>query len=249
MALTPRHWLLSARLSDGVVVRGQNRSGYGGRGVYLDGDRIEPEFEHLTRFLPDEGVFVDVGASTGLFALKAAKHFRNRGLVLALEPVPEVLAVFAQNVAANGLTNVRYRGVCAADFTGPAAMYMNKGQPASYSIKMHNEGTPSFSVLTVTLDDLARWEGIDRLDYLKIDTMGSEEEILEGGRETIQRFRPIIQAEVIKEEFSLPEGYAPYAIDGSPNILMFPEGHEKIAVALGLEWKQVELGPEIFKHL
>ena len=74
VALTPRRQLLAARLSNGAIVYGRNRAGYGGRGVYVYRDAIEPELERLDALLPRTGVFIDVGASTGIYALKAAKH-------------------------------------------------------------------------------------------------------------------------------------------------------------------------------
>ena len=85
-AITPRSWVLESKLSNGAIVVGQNRPGYGGRGIYLYRDAIEPELEHLDRLLPAEGVFIDIGANTGIYTMKAAKHFNNRGLVIAVGP-------------------------------------------------------------------------------------------------------------------------------------------------------------------
>ncbi len=51
-------------------------------------------------------------------------------------------------------------------------------------------------VLVVALDDLMVWEGLDRLDYLKIDVEGAEHQVLLGAKKTIEKFRPIIQMEV-----------------------------------------------------
>jgi len=59
VALTPRHWLLRTRLACGATVCGQNRAGYGGRYIYIFGESIEPEFEHLEKFLVPGGVMVD----------------------------------------------------------------------------------------------------------------------------------------------------------------------------------------------
>lgn len=44
----------------------RNRPGYGGRGFYIFRDAIEPEFEHLLEFLTPGGVFVEIGANTGI---------------------------------------------------------------------------------------------------------------------------------------------------------------------------------------
>src|SRR5215208_1443148 len=111
VALTPRSWLLKTRLSNGAVVYGKNRAGYGGRGIYVLRDLVEPEFQHLERFLGTSGVFVDVGASTGIYTLKMAKHFGNDGVVLAIEPFPDTIATLYRSVAANGFTNVRLRNL------------------------------------------------------------------------------------------------------------------------------------------
>jgi FkbM family methyltransferase len=238
LAITPRHWLVTTTLPDGLVIRGQNISGYGGRGIYLEGDGIEPEYRSFTRLLPDEGVFLDIGASTGIFGLRAARHFRNKGVVIAVEPVPEVMAVLAKNAELNGLTNVRPRCFCIGETTGSQMLWMNRDQPNSYSMTIREKQATGLSVMVVSVDDLVRWEGVERLDYIKIDAEGAEEEILRGASEAIQRYKPIIQAEVIRREFVPPPGYVIYSADHSPNIVMFPEGHEKIAVAQELGWKR-----------
>jgi len=43
--------VLTTRLSNGAVVKGKNRAGYGGRGVFVYRDKIEREFEHIERFV------------------------------------------------------------------------------------------------------------------------------------------------------------------------------------------------------
>ena len=78
VALTPRNRLLKAKLSNGAVVYGANRPGFGGRAVYLYRDAVEPEFEHLEGCLDVTGVFFDIGANTGKYAIKAATHYRTR---------------------------------------------------------------------------------------------------------------------------------------------------------------------------
>src|SRR5688572_4955420 len=110
VALTPRHWLLKSRLTNGAVVYGQNRAGFGGRGVYVFRDALEPEFEHLEKFLTPGGVFLDVGGNTGIYTMKAAKFLAaSAGKVVVIEPLPEMLAMLAHNIRANGFNNVRVR--------------------------------------------------------------------------------------------------------------------------------------------
>ncbi|HEV2731853.1 MAG TPA: hypothetical protein VGV15_17620, partial [Terriglobales bacterium] len=102
VALTPRSALLRTRLQNGAIVEGYNRAGYGGRGVYLFGDSLEPEFNYLQQFLRPGQVFVDVGANVGVFTVKAAKEVGNDGLVIAIEPFIETALRLSHNVRANG---------------------------------------------------------------------------------------------------------------------------------------------------
>lgn len=246
-ALTPRAWLLKTTLSNGAVVYGENRPGYGGRGVFLFGDAVEPELAHLERFLGDEGVFVDVGANTGIYTLKAAKHFGERGLVIAVEPFPAMLATLARSVERNGFRNVRLRNFCLDRERGLRTLWLNESKPNSFSIATRTGDAPGISVPAISLDELCQWEALDRLDYLKIDAEGAEEAILAGGAETIARFRPIIQVEMSVREFApnLPQ-YAAFQAPPNPsfeneNLLFFPNEHPSIGIPHELGWVQVPL--------
>ena len=96
------------------------------------------------------------------------------------------------------------------------------------------------SVLSVTLDDLLKWENINRLDYLKIDTEGAEEEILVGARNSIMKFRPIIQVEVLVKRVNIPfDRYKIFQAPKSINVLVIPEGNDKIKVVEQLGWQQL----------
>jgi len=47
----------------------------------------------------------------------------------------------------------------------------------------------------VSLDEVVTMQGLDRLDFIKIDCEGAELEILEGARETLSRFHPTVVLE------------------------------------------------------
>jgi FkbM family methyltransferase len=221
IALTPRNWLLRTRLNNGVLVAGLNRPGWGGRGVYLFGDTLEPELAALRHFVKPGYVFVDIGANTGVFTLKAAKEVGDSGLVIAVEPFLDVACQLSQNIHLNWFRNCRVRILCVGRATGQREFYMNGRKPNSFSL-VRESGADSFSVLCVSLNDLCVWEGLTRLDYLKIDAEGAEEMILEGGAEAIVNFLPIIQVEVNKQCSALPQGYRRFSVPGSPNNLFIP---------------------------
>ena len=240
VALTPRGLLLKTRLSNGATVFGQNRAGFGGRGVYIYRDAVEPELQYLDRFLDASGVFVDVGANTGVYTLKAARHYGPQGVVVAIEPFPEVLAVLQHSVRANGFNNVRLRNLCLSDCTGARTLWQNFGKPNSFSLVQRDPNACSFSTLAVTLDDLLGWEGLDSLDYLKLDVEGAEREVLLGARQMIEKHRPIIQMEVTIEDVPVRLlDYTAFRAPGSANKLCIPVEHPKIAVPRQLGWAQL----------
>lgn len=242
VALSPRESLLKTTLLNGAVVYGKNRTGFGGRGIYVLREEIEPEFTHLEQFLDADGVFLDIGANTGIYTIKAAKHYSaGNGLVIAVEPFPDVLATLYRSIQANGFRNVHLRNACAGAATGTASFWMNAGTPHTFSLLKRDNAADSLSSLVVAVDDLLRWEGVERLDYMKIDVEGAEASVLEGAKESITRFRPIIQAEITINELNFTlDRYATFrAAPDSPNNVYIPLENSKIAVAERLGWQRL----------
>ena len=194
----------------------------------------------LDRFLKPGFVFVDVGANVGVFTLKAAKEVGESGLVIAIEPFIESAVQLSRNITNNRLFNCRVRNLCLSRTTSHGQLYLNNMQPNSFSLTKDSHGTMSLSVLCVSLTDLCKWEAIDRLDYLKIDAEGAEDMILEGGVEIIERFRPIIQVEIIKTSSSLPSGYRRFSSSVGINNLLIPsERDEAIEAAMAAGWTDI----------
>jgi FkbM family methyltransferase len=241
VALTPRNWLLKSKLGNGAVVCGRNRPGFGGRGVYIFRDALEPELEHIEKLLEPAGVFLDVGANTGIYSLKAAKFLGGQGgIVIAVEPFPDMLATLNHNIRLNGFNNVRLRSFCLGEKTGPADLWMNFQRPASFSTVRRDETAARLSTMTVTLDEIFPWENLNRLDYVKIDVEGAEQQVLAGGRRTFAQYRPIVQMEVNISDarLNLPD-YTVFQAPDSPNKVCIPNESSKVEVPGQLGWSKI----------
>src|SRR5438270_8227872 len=76
------------------------------RGALLNPDYNVEELDFLRTHTPAGGVFVDVGANAGTYALPLAHHVGPHGRVIAVEPHPVMVARLAFNRAASGSGNV-----------------------------------------------------------------------------------------------------------------------------------------------
>ena len=228
-------------MANGAYVLGKNMPGFGGRGVFIDGDQIEPELWALENFIDKGDVFIDIGANTGVYTMKAAKSLDGTGTVIACEPFVGVFESLIRSVEYNKFSNVRLRNLCIGARRELRRFYMNFNKPNSFSLSQFDDKASYVEVLAISLDDLVKWEKLDRLSYIKIDAEGAEEDILLGSQEAIKKFRPIIQLEVEtvydKINTMLPD-YSCFMAPNSPNCLLIPDKHSKIDVPAKLGWNR-----------
>jgi FkbM family methyltransferase len=148
------------------------------RGALFNPDYNLEELDFLRARTPPGGVFVDVGANVGTYAMVLARHVGSSGKVVAVEPHPVTHARLAFNRAASGTTRV----VLVAAAAGPSdgelmietdgdnlgASHVVSGERAGNAIKV-----PSLRLQRI-LDDC----DVDHVDALKIDVEGFEDRVL-----------------------------------------------------------------------
>lgn len=80
---------------------------------------------------------------------------------------------------------------------------------------------------------------MNRLDYIKIDAEGAEKEILIGAKKSIEKFRPIIQAEITVRALDLKfNSYEIFkAHKKSLNVVFIPKESPKRQIAHQLGWE------------
>src|SRR3954466_8959249 len=88
------------------------------RGALFNPDYNREELDFLRGHTPGGGVFVDVGANVGTYAMVMARHVGERGRVVAIEPHPVIHARLALNNAASGHTQVKLVAAAAAASDG-----------------------------------------------------------------------------------------------------------------------------------
>jgi FkbM family methyltransferase len=81
------------------------------------------------------------------------------------------------------------------DLREGTASFVEQVDPLTSAVWMGHASQPAGHVRTVSQRTLDGWvgsSGIQRVDFVKIDAEGSDLAILQGGTETLRRFRPAI---------------------------------------------------------
>ena len=150
------------------------------RGALFNPDYNLDELNFLRAHVSQGGVFVDVGANVGTYALALASQVGAAGKVIAIEPHPVTHARLAFNRAASRLSQV----VLVAAAAGPSdgellietdgdnlgASHVASGAPSSNAIKV-----PSRRLQRILKD-----AEVAKVDALKIDVEGFEDRVLTG---------------------------------------------------------------------
>jgi FkbM family methyltransferase len=154
----------------------------------------EHEIWKVRHFLTPDKVALDVGSSIGLYSCELARHAAK---VIAFEANPTI-AAFARRVSPG---NVEVLNVALSSSQGETALRIPVNrrnntiddlatiEPAN---SLHSDRTVTEKVVTKRLDDY----GFANCGFIKIDTEGHEEAVLDGANRLIETQRPVMMIEL-----------------------------------------------------
>jgi FkbM family methyltransferase len=175
----------------------------------------EPNLSSLMRFfMKPDGVFLDIGANIGFHTLSIASSF-DKARCLAFEPNRLINAQLNCNVSLNHhLTNIVTYDIAISDRSGEIDFYMQKASSynrglssTSYNYDIEGEDIEKVQVSMEPLDQVLEDAVQERVSVIKIDTQGSEYQVLCGAIKTIARSKPVIFFEFeVDYHLADPEG-------------------------------------------
>lgn len=166
--------------------------------------------EHLAKIMSlylegSNGIMIDVGANIGANTIPlAAKHPQIK--FHCYEPHPEIFARLKKNVKLNNLNNVESANSAVSNSTDKSLKFFaqkssdNMGRSSlklNSDIKAHEE----IMVPAISIDDSFA-DNADPVLLIKVDTQGTELEVLLSAAKTIEKFRPAILFELEDRYFS-----------------------------------------------
>lgn len=122
-------------------------------------------------------IVMDVGAHVGVFTIKVSEAVGEKGLVVAIEPDPNNIALLKENIKINGCNNVIVIGKAAGSSKGKAKLYLSA---ISWGHSLYGKGLNFVEAEVDTLDNIASQLKLKKVGFIKINAEGAELEILRG---------------------------------------------------------------------
>jgi FkbM family methyltransferase len=135
------------------------------------------EREALTKILPQDGTFVDVGANIGAYSLWAAQHCAPGAKIISIEADSENYDSLKRNIALNGFSQITPIHAGISDHHDELTFYKNTtGNRGAHNFC--ERGVPSGKVQCLPLSDALEQQKLNKVDVLKLDIEGFEFKVL-----------------------------------------------------------------------
>ena len=168
----------------------------------------------LTPYIPRDAVVADVGGHSGQFA-KLFAGMAPAGRIYTFEPGAYPRSILQTAIRLRRLNNVTLVPKGLGDKPSKLGLstpvkvrgslrfgLAHMGSASAGTGDRTGESLQSESVEVTTLDRFAADVCLTRLDFLKADIEGWEQRMLEGGKATIGKFRPVILIELVDDHLA-----------------------------------------------
>jgi FkbM family methyltransferase len=169
----------------------------------------EPELLGLHEVVKPGDSCIDIGAALGNYTVTLSRLVGPRGTVHSIEPLVFAHPALSWLLRPREGRNVVRHSVALGIEQGRDVMSVpvRHGMPVtgrsfltagSRGLGSNAEFTDHLEVFvrTDTLDHFVDINGISRVDFVKADVEGAELRVVEGGKETIDRFKPAVLVEI-----------------------------------------------------
>lgn len=172
---------------------------YIGKSLEVYGEYCEGEVELFRQLVLPGHTILEIGANLGAHTLVLAQLVGKPGQVHAFEPQRLLFQTLSGNMAINSMANVYiYQKAVAAEpgyIKVPVLDYEKETNWGGLELGNWDIGE---EIEVVTIDSM-RWEACH---FIKIDVEGMELSVIQGAKQTIQRFAPILYVENDRKEKS-----------------------------------------------
>ena len=169
----------------------------------------EKEIELIPKMIAEESVVFDIGANRGEYSYYFGQVVGSKGQIYAFEPGKRAFNLLQKIKDKYQLGNIITKKLALSDRVGSHVLivpYFNRQSQLSSSNPIQGRKE---TISLNTLDNFMSENGIERLDFIKCDTEGSELFVFKGGINTLKVFTPTILVEIAEshtERFNYTSG-------------------------------------------
>jgi FkbM family methyltransferase len=183
------------------------------------------EMQYVANYLRSGDTVLDVGANVGLYTVAMAGAVGNEGKVIAVEPMPENLAMMWRNLKANQLNTVQAFACAVGDADGQAQLHLanDSAYPSLLEVEEHRGTGRSLTVRLRRLDDIWTECGQPKVRFIKLDVEGAELSALKGAPGLLRTSRPamLLEANSVEAQRALQKFFTQidYTLTQPPGFL------------------------------
>ncbi len=165
----------------------------------------ESAFRYFVSMITEEGVILDIGANIGSMTVVFAKTHPNT-TIYSFEPIPGNRKALERVIRFYRLTHVKVFAHALGDHNGMVEMVMpyaggSKMQGLSHVVETGSpESGERYSIPVQQLDKMEVLRSVEKISAIKIDVENFEYFVLKGGRDLLQKHRPLVFCELWDNE-------------------------------------------------
>lgn len=181
-----------------------------GRSLFFTGQFEREELGLCKQYLREDSVVVDIGANIGLHSIYFSQ-IAHKGIVLSIEPSNPTYRLLLNNI--QNIKNILPLNIAVSDVNNIVDFY-EASDNAYSSLKdtKRKRIKNTKKVISFKLDDILLKLGMSRIDFVKIDVEGFEQNVIIGMQGIINKYAPYIFCEIYRGDNSNndPEGTIKY---------------------------------------
>lgn len=168
---------------------------------------IEPELIWIKNFLSKNAVIIDIGANVGSYVYQLEKKLSAEH-IYAFEPNKKLYSRLKRlfphiHIYPLALSDKNET----AEFKVPIINGKTYDSRGTLMVDYAENGEQNHliqQVKVVKLDDWGGLENLKKIDFIKIDVEGNEIKTLDGAKNTIQKFHPVLMVEIEQRHHEKP---------------------------------------------
>jgi FkbM family methyltransferase len=142
----------------------------------------------VVRFLKAGDVFLDAGANIGYYTVLASAIVGSGGKVIAYEPDEDNFRLLCESLSLNQAVNVIPVMAAVSDYDGSGRLHLSLDNSGDHRLFDSADGRPSREIPVIHAGRHLR-SVTGRVNFIKIDTQGSEYRVLNGLKDIVRENR------------------------------------------------------------